>query len=69
MPAWIGDQGNVESSTTSEHTGNSKVQCSGFPDHVEIGRIQGRQMVRLLPQCGSVLYLSGSIHEFTGLQT
>src|SRR5262249_18323017 len=28
-------------------------------DHVEIGRIQGRQMGALLPQGGSVLYLRG----------
>lgn len=33
--------------------------CAVTADHVEIGRIQGRQMAALLPQGGSVLYVQG----------
>jgi ribose transport system substrate-binding protein len=40
--------------------GKSKVPVfTVSQDHVEIGRIQGRQMGALLPQGGSVLYLRG----------
>lgn len=40
--------------------GKSKVPVfTVSQDHVEIGRIQGRQMAALLPQGGSVLYLRG----------
>ena len=39
---------------------NYKVPCFGVAsDHLEIGRIQGRQLAALLPNGGSILYIQG----------
>jgi len=37
--------------------------CVITPDHVEMGRIQGRQLAALLPQGGIILYIQGPSHS------
>ena len=55
---WVVSNANVE--YLGGLRGKSKVPVfTVSQDHVEIGRIQGRQMGALLPQGGSVLYLRG----------
>jgi ribose transport system substrate-binding protein len=51
---------NREASYISELRQKSKVPVFGVSsDHVEIGRLQGRQCAALLPTGGSVLYIQG----------
>lgn len=51
---------NRDANYVSELRGSTKAPIFGVSsDHVEIGRIQGRQCARLLPTGGSVLYIQG----------
>jgi ribose transport system substrate-binding protein len=44
---------------TELHNASTKPTFSVSSDHIEIGRIQGKQFAALLPRGGSVLYLEG----------
>src|SRR3977135_3051031 len=61
VSAGIGWAGlNPRGTYTRELRQSSKAPIFSVPsDHVEIGRIQGRQCAALLPRGGSVLYIQG----------
>ena len=49
---------------------NKSPMFSVSSDHVEVGRIQGRQLARLLPSGGNVLYIQGPVsHLAAGQRT
>ena len=71
---WVVSNAQVEYLTALRRNAKAPV-FSVSQDHVEIGKIQGRQIAALLPEGGSVLYLRGpgmssiASRRFEGLQS